>query len=135
MTEQSMIDSSNRFITNHWRGNYPLGQSFWLHYLLAPNLLSIPPWWFMTQAKNVDEDAMMWFTAGTVLVLSAVWIWGMVGTYRSAKRYASNNPTALTPKAAKVFIILSFVILLLAVVGTSILFGMVGQGLGGNGYR
>lgn len=72
-------------VARHWRGDYSLARSFWLHYLFAPIIVLL----LITILQSIVGTASSYgplLGSGSVLVLVGAWIWGTVGTWRAAKK-------------------------------------------------
>lgn len=73
---------SRRYVAKHWRGELPLVQSFWMN-LVGSNLLSaivilmVEPWPLLALP-------VFFFTF-------AIWLWAVVGVWRSADAYSKRN--------------------------------------------
>ena len=81
------------YISNHWQGNHSLARSFWINNF-ALNLLLIATIFYWLNAGTPTEDPV--FLARIVLALFVfhyvlLMPWQIVGLFRSANNYISNN--------------------------------------------
>jgi hypothetical protein len=85
-------------VFKHWRGDYSLARSFWLHYLLVPILIILA---ILVAQAIVGSQSRYgeYLGSGSMLALLAAYFWGMVGTWRSAKK----SPEALCGKLVRIF--------------------------------
>jgi hypothetical protein len=65
-----------KMIVNHWRGDYSVGRSFWLHYVLAPTVLIIV---VMSIAGLLGQPNNARLANGFLPLQLIVWIWALVG--------------------------------------------------------
>lgn len=105
---------SRGFIVDHWLGNYPLGRSFWLHYLLAPYVLFFVLLACVLATASIAHSAILLALLAVVLVQSSAWIWALVGTYRAAHKHVDTPGSSLRRKAVKTFLIANIVIVALS---------------------
>jgi hypothetical protein len=80
-------------VARHWRGEYSLARSFWVHYLLVPIGIL-----FLISLTQI---------IGGMIVLIGAFVWGMVGTWRSAKK----SPGAVGGKWVRIFFGVQLVVL------------------------
>jgi hypothetical protein len=72
-------------IARHWRGEYSLARSFWLHYLLVPmTILFLIVLAQSFTGSSSTHGALL--GSGSMIVLVGAIVWGLVGTWRSAKK-------------------------------------------------
>lgn len=76
------------FIARHWRGDYSLARSYWLHTVLLSSL--VPAFAISALARLTNDMPARYGVAG-VLVIAAfsylAWTWGVVGCWKSASRH------------------------------------------------
>ncbi|WP_104654534.1 hypothetical protein [Ralstonia insidiosa] len=102
---------SRNFFARHWRGDYSLVRSYWLHTALMQfGVMALSAGVTHALAHNAPARA-----ASSALLLIYVlgvmlWIWAVVGTWRSADREQARNRlagmTSLWPFVAKLMIAL-----------------------------
>ena len=102
---------SRNFFARHWRGDYSLARSYWLHTALMQfGVVALSAGITHALAHNAPARA----ASSALLVIYAMgvalWIWAVVGTWRSAARTQASNRRAGTssvwPLVAKVMIAL-----------------------------
>jgi hypothetical protein len=83
MAQPGAIDSkSNSYFMRHWRGELPLGQSFWQNGVVVGVVATV------ALLGVVQETLLMWWIiVGLVLEIPII-VWQLVGIWRSAGRYA-----------------------------------------------
>jgi hypothetical protein len=83
MAQPGAIDSkSNSYFMRHWRGELPLGQSFWQNGVIVGLVI-------MVVLIGVREDALFrWWIAVGLIIDVPIIVWQLVGIWRSAGRYA-----------------------------------------------
>jgi quinol-cytochrome oxidoreductase complex cytochrome b subunit len=99
-------------IARHWRGDYSLARSFWVHYLLAPIVVIF----FILIAQAIVGMSSPYgdsLGSASMLVLVGAWVWGMVGTWRAANK----APGGVGKKMVTVF----FAAQLLVIIGGFVL--------------
>ena len=72
-------------VVKHWRGEYSLARSFWLHYLLPPIVILFL---ILVGVAVVGTSSPYGSYLDTLcmLVLAGALVWGLVGTWRAAKK-------------------------------------------------
>lgn len=110
-----MIDRTRGMIVNHWRGNYPLGRSFWLHYLALPTALMLVMLCCVALLGSKSPHAES-IATGCLFLQCGVWIWALVGTLRAAKNDAQSGSKSLGRTAVRI-LLGGKVLLIAAVVG------------------
>lgn len=113
MDEVTVEQAPRGFFVDHWQGNYPLGRSFWLHYLLAPYVLFLVLLAGLAMTASVARPAILLVMLAVVLAQLSAWVWALVGTYRAADKHVDGPGSALRRKAVKTFLIANIVIVAL----------------------
>jgi hypothetical protein len=72
-------------VIKHWRGDYSLARSFSLHYLLVPIVIIFA---ILVAQAIVGSQSRYgeYMGSGSMLLLLAAYSWGLVGTWRAAKK-------------------------------------------------
>jgi quinol-cytochrome oxidoreductase complex cytochrome b subunit len=86
-------------VTRHWRGEYSLARSFWLHYLFIPMTILF----LIVLAQSFTGSSPTYgalLGSGSMIVLVGAIVWGLVGTWRSAK----NTPRGVGRTLAMMFL-------------------------------
>jgi len=85
-------------VFKHWRGDYSLARSFWLHYLLVPIVIILA---ILVAQAIVGSQSRYgeYLGSGSMLALLAAYSWGLVGTWRAAKK----APEAVGGKLVRIF--------------------------------
>lgn len=97
---------SHNFFARHWRGGYSLARSYWLHTaLLQFGVVAVSAGVTHALAHNAPARA----ASAALLVMyalgSALWIWAVVGTWRSAAREQAGT-RRFWPTMAQLMIVL-----------------------------
>ena len=83
---------SASFFRRHWRGDYSLGRSYWLHTVLLSSL--VPALAISVLARLTNDMPARYGMAG-VLGIAAfsylAWTWGVCGCWRSASRHVARG--------------------------------------------
>lgn len=102
------------YIRTHWRGNFSLGVSFWINFLLLGVVLNymerfaLPP--FIRGEYAVTVTATLYFVAVRLLV----YLWQVVGLLRACDQRISRLGDRLWARAAQAVVVLSFAATLIA---------------------
>lgn len=98
------------FLRRHWRGDYSLARSYWLHTVL---LTSLTPALAIPLLARLTNDMPARYGMGGVLFIAAfsylAWTWGVCGCWRSASRHVARGGRRWAELAVK-FLILCGVI-------------------------
>jgi len=97
---------SRNFFARHWRGDYSLARSYWLHTALMQfGVVALSAG--VTHALAHNAPARTSSSALLVIYVMglALWIWAIVGTWRSAERERARLSN-VWPMVAKVMIVL-----------------------------
>jgi len=80
------------FLRRHWRGDYSLGRSYWLHTVLLTSL--VPALAISVLARLTNDMPARYGMAG-VLGIAAfsylAWTWGVCGCWRSASKHVARG--------------------------------------------
>lgn len=83
---------AGNFFSRHWRGDYSLGRSYWLHTVLLSSLL--PAFSISVLARLTNDMPARYGVAG-VLGIAAfsylAWCWGVRGCWMSASRHVARG--------------------------------------------
>lgn len=96
-----------RRIVHHWRGRYPLSQSFWFNYLSVSTCLLLMIIWCLILALLFDYPYFDRLLIACASLQSSVWIWALVGTFRSARNDVGGIASSLRRFAANTFLIMN----------------------------
>ncbi len=106
--EYSDTERSGNYVKDHWLGNLPLPLSYWINGSLisgAATILAIG----LTQEIDGGDSSLqawaLWALALNLLVIT-VWIWGIVGIWRSASRHAHRGGSPAWATVAKFMVII-----------------------------
>lgn len=105
---------SRNFFARHWRGDYGLARSYWLHTALMQfGVVALSAGVTHALAHNAPARAASSALLVIYVVGLALWVWAVVGTWRSAEREQARCRLAgmsnLWPMVAKVMIVLGAV--------------------------
>ena len=94
-----MVFGKTGLVIKHWRGDYSLARSFWLHYLLVPVAVLFA---ILVAEAVVGSHSRYgeYLGSGSMLVLVGAYVWGLVGTWRAAKK----SPGVLGRKVIMLFL-------------------------------
>lgn len=96
------------FFTRHFRGDYGLARSFWLHVTVFSNAASYLFAWMLPAfgpAMSATQLSLA-LLLGIASVL-ALWTWGVVGAWRSSNKHAARGGSGFWAGAAKLVILLA----------------------------
>ena len=93
------------YILRHLRGELPLGISFWINYIGGVNFFALFSILLVRAAKGFDLVAQSYVALPYFLSILVVFPWVMVGTWRSASRYATSGGTRFWSWATKLIIL------------------------------
>lgn len=105
---------SRNFLARHWRGDYSLARSYWLHTALMQfGVVALSAGVTHALAHNAPARAASSALLVIYVMGLALWIWAVVGTWRAADREQARNRLAGLsnpwPLIAKVMIVLGAV--------------------------
>ncbi|RYY91660.1 MAG: hypothetical protein EOO24_30835, partial [Comamonadaceae bacterium] len=93
------------FVARHYNGDYSLARSYWLH-LVVPStaatlvLTSVLP--LLAPALSATRVSLL--AVATIALHAASWIWGIIGTWRSASKHGARTGKGFWAGATKVAI-------------------------------
>lgn len=94
------------FIRRHWRGDYSLARSYWLHTVLLSSLL---PAFAISALARLTNDMPARYGVGGVLAIAAfsylAWFWGVRGCWMSAGRHVARGGRRWAEVAVKFLIV------------------------------
>jgi hypothetical protein len=106
---------TNGYLVRHWRGDFSLVRSFWVHGMLAllvPGVLSIPfvspPVAWREQPGAVRVFAGLWVLF--VVLRLVLQLWSNIGIWRSATQHVQRGRLGLWAHAAKLFVVAAAVL-------------------------
>ena len=109
----------NWFIRN-WRGELPLGQSFWV-WMIGLNSALLALIGALNGISLATSERILAYPRVLVyLVMPAMAIWQRVGLWRSASRVRRTAPQLATPGLAKIWVVLSALVFIANYVRTVI---------------
>lgn len=105
---------SRNFFARHWRGDYSLARSYWLHTALMQfGVVALSAGVTHALAHNAPARAASAALLLIYVIGLALWVWAVVGTWRSAERQQAYNrltgTSNLWPLVAKLMIVLGAV--------------------------
>ena len=114
-------DPSGNYLARHWRGELPLGVSFWLNGVLATAAMiamaaALGAWAAKSQS-NYSVPAV-WIAYWTGAVAIGLWQW--VGVWRSANHHVAQTGRRFWSGAAKLTAGLGAIFVVIQLVGTGI---------------
>jgi hypothetical protein len=90
MQDRPGQENAQNFIVNHWRGDYPLAQAFWIQTVLIPGMLFIvTTWCFFSAADSRDGSLVLPFILYAALIVVSGWAMG--GTWKSATHHVARG--------------------------------------------
>lgn len=113
-TEPAFIDmaevpqTSTNYLLRHWRGELPLGLSYWVN----GTLISISAALFITVVTRYvdaqDHSLRTNATMGLVLIAASllVWLWSVVGIWRSAGKHRSRGGSSFWSGMARLMVVI-----------------------------
>ncbi len=98
------------YLVRHWRGDLPLGQSYWLDGLVVSIAAGLLGRLIGSVDPQPHPQLVSWAVVVFLLgVAPVVWVWQMVGIWRSARRHVSRGGRAFWGVAARVMVVLGLV--------------------------
>ncbi|WP_432240465.1 hypothetical protein [Herbaspirillum robiniae] len=98
--------SAGNFFSRHWRGDYSLARSYWLHTVLLSSLL---PAFSISALARLTNDMPARYGVAGVLGIAAfsyvAWIWGVRGCWMSAGRHVARGGRRWAEVAVKFLIV------------------------------
>jgi hypothetical protein len=94
-------------IVHHWRGHYPVWQSFWFNYLSVSTCLLLVIIWCLILALLFDFPHFDHLVTACAVVQSGVWIWALVGTFRAARNDVGGIASSLRKIATNTFLVIN----------------------------
>jgi len=94
------------FIGRHWRGEYALGRSYWLHTVLLSSML--PAFAIIALARLTNDMPARYGVSGVLLIAVfsyVTWVWGVRGCWLSASRHVARGGRRWAALAVKVLIV------------------------------
>jgi hypothetical protein len=99
---------TGNFIADHWYGRYSLPRSYWINGSLIVWLASGLLYWLITLIEGSDLSLQV-VAAIALLAMAAsitVWLWGVVGIWRSAHHHSDRGGGAFWAGLARVVVVL-----------------------------
>jgi len=98
------------YIIRHWKGDLPLAVSFWVNISLM-NLIIVAAmnWLSTSEYWNTNYVGTARFTIISVLVVFFLWVWQIVGTWRSAQNHIAVTKRRLWARNAQIIIVLGMI--------------------------
>lgn len=93
-------------IVNHWRGEYSLERSFWLHYIVIPLALGC-----VLLGLLVAQIVFMFSLISPLVLVVAqgtVWVWAVRGTLRAAAQHTARGGASGRALAVKAVVYANF---------------------------
>lgn len=98
---------TGNFFSRHWRGEYSLARSYWLHTVV---LSSVLPAMAISVLARLTNDMPARYGVSGVLVIAAIsyiaWIWAVRGCWASASRHVSRGGRRWAEVVVKILIVL-----------------------------
>lgn len=94
------------YIKDHWRGNHSLARSYWINWIVLGLLIGFASIWIgerlgQQQAKSAILNSIL-----IVLVVLIIWIWQLVGLWRSSNNHIYKTGRTFWPSIAKLIVII-----------------------------
>lgn len=99
--------SSNYFI-RHWRGELSLGIAYWLNgsVLAGIGIVALAAAVALMEKSGYSLRAISFASLGTWLFAVIVWLWSIVGIWRSANHHVARGGVSAWANAARVMVVL-----------------------------
>ncbi|MGH6770423.1 MAG: hypothetical protein ACRECO_15530 [Xanthobacteraceae bacterium] len=98
VAQSGAIDStSHSYFARHWRGELPLGQSFWINGVVVGFACSV------LMLGTVEERLFFWWHVVALVIEPAIIVWQLVGIWRSAGRYVGPRYLAILARIGAIF--------------------------------
>jgi len=124
-----IVNSIIRYIGKHWRGEFSLARSFWLHGIaidIAWQLVTsfaFKPFDNIMSVRALRGD--MWIVWSQMAILIPLLIWQMVGTWRAAGIYRRTRAKRLWPALTKIYYGFSVAITVVTIAGMMAVHGFL----------
>ena len=105
-TPQPAGSTPGNFIGRHWRGDYSLARSYWLHTVLLSSLL--PAFSISVLARLTNDMPARYGVAGVLAIAGfsyLAWTWGVRGCWMSASRHVARGGRRWAEVVVKVLIV------------------------------
>lgn len=104
----AMPETEGNYLVRHWRGDLPLGQSYWVNGALVGVATAIA---IAVAANLFDEQSdslrtVAFIGLGSIALSLLVWVWSVVGIWRSANRHAARGGTPFWAGAARIMVVI-----------------------------
>ncbi len=107
LTPSRVDRGRSNYLMKHWLGELPLAQSFWINYLFVNLAIYALYTWFENSPLYEDFDLLsvrLWL--GLMALNLVVWVWQIVGLWRSARNHIITTNRFLWARSAQVIVVL-----------------------------
>lgn len=96
------------YFSRHWRGEMSLGVSYWVNGALIAGVVPIVALRLLSEYVESRDSLYLvaWFYIFAITGALAIWIWGVVGIWRSAGKYKAAGGGGFAAGAAKTLVVL-----------------------------
>lgn len=103
--------TSNNYLVRHWRGELSLPVSYWINGAVLGGIVSIVLLAAASEIGNGDYSprTILFVITGILLFSIAVWLWSVVGIWRSADHHVARGGSYVWASTARVIVVLSFI--------------------------
>lgn len=103
--------TSNNYVVRHWRGELSLPVSYWINGAVLGGIVSIVLLAAASEIGNGDYSprTILFAITGILLFSIAVWLWSVVGIWRSADHHVARGGSYVWASTARVIVVLSFI--------------------------
>ncbi|MCZ8325777.1 MAG: hypothetical protein O9283_10995 [Sphingomonadaceae bacterium] len=101
-------ERTGNYIKDHWLGNLPLPLSYWINGSLISGVSAALIVAFASEVENSNASLQSWALAILALnfVAIAIWVWGIVGIWRSASRHEQRGGSPAWATVAKFMVVI-----------------------------
>lgn len=95
------------FLSRHFNGDYSLGRSYWVHVFLLSTLGSMAVFSLLpVLGPALSATHLSLALLAGLAFMAAIWVWGVIGTWRSADKHRARGGRALWAGLARIAIVL-----------------------------
>jgi hypothetical protein len=100
-------EKTGNYIKDHWQGKLPLSKSYWINGSLISGVFSVLIFIFTSKIEDSNASLQSWALAILCLKFAAIaiWVWGIVGIWRSSNMHEHRGGNPAWATAAKIMVV------------------------------
>lgn len=101
-------ERTGNYVKDHWLGNLPLPLSYWINGTLVSGASAVFILAFAAEIEGSNASLQAWALAMLALniVAIAIWVWGIVGIWRSSSRHEQRGGSPAWATVAKFMVVI-----------------------------